>query len=133
MNIKMFDNSQNKYDDIDNLLYQILVNRGLEDPQGYLNLMYDEKSEHNPKLLDNIEKAVTRFLNAIDNNEYIHIIVDSDPDGYCSSAMLYNYTTKGIGYKNIGYSLHTGKQHGISEDIIIPDKTKLLVVPDAGR
>lgn len=33
---------------------------------------------------------------------------------------------------NITYSLHTQKQHGISEDITIPEDIDLLIVPDAG-
>lgn len=132
MKVKIFESALNQYNDIDNLFYQILKNRGLENPNEYLNLINNENAEHSPNLLDNIKVAVDRYIQAIENNEYIHLIVDSDVDGYTSSAMLYNYTTRDMNYNNIGHSLHTGKQHGISDDIVIPDNTKLLIVADAG-
>jgi len=132
VNIKIFNGALNKYNDIDGLLNQILNNRGLEYPGEYLKKAKNPSSEYSPNMLLNIDIAVKRFLQSIDNNEYIHIIIDSDPDGYTSGAMLYSYTTKDLKYNNIGYSLHTGKQHGISDDIIIPKETKLLIVPDGG-
>jgi single-stranded-DNA-specific exonuclease len=68
----------------------------------------------------------------INNNNTIHIIVDPDVDGYTSASILVRYI-KEIGKDNlVTYSLHTGKQHGLSEDIKIPEETKLLILPDAG-
>lgn len=131
MKYNLFKNAKNKYNDIDGLLIQVLENRGLENPYEYLKLINDDSVEYDPRLLDNIDMAKDRLLKAIENNEYIHIIVDSDPDGFCSAAIIYNYIKKDINYKNIGYSLHTGKQHGISDDIVIPEETKLLLTPDA--
>lgn len=132
MKYKLFEGAKNNYNDIDGILEQVLENRGIDNPYEYLKVINNENVEYNPLLLDNIEIARDRLLRAIDKEEYIHIIVDSDPDGYCSAAMLYNYIKKDIGYTNIGYSLHTGKQHGISNDIVVPNNTKVLIVPDAG-
>lgn len=131
MKYKLFEGAKNEYNNIDELLYQILENRGLDNPSEYLKSIDDNSVEYNARLLDNIDIAKDRLLKAIDDNEYIHIIVDSDADGFCSAAILYNYIVKDIGYTNIGYSLHTGKQHGITKDIVIPDNTKLLLIPDA--
>lgn len=116
--------------DIDNPKQTILLNRGIENWKQYLNL--NEDCTHDFNLLDNIDKAVSCFINHIENKSRIHIIVDSDVDGYTSASMVYRYI-KHLGEDiNITYSLHTKKQHGISEDVEIPDDCELLIVPDAG-
>lgn len=116
--------------DIDNPKQTILLNRGIENWKQYLNL--SEDCTHDFNLLDNIDKAVSCFINHIEKKSRIHIIVDSDVDGYTSASMVYRYI-KHLGEDiNVTYSLHTKKQHGISEDVEIPDDCKLLIVPDAG-
>lgn len=116
--------------DIDNPKQTILLNRGIENWKQYLNL--SEDCTHDFNLLDNIDKAVSCFINHIEKKSRIHIIVDSDVDGYTSASMVYRYI-KHLGEDiNVTYSLHTKKQHGISEDVEIPDDCELLVVPDAG-
>lgn len=127
MNYRLIKNSLN---DIDNPKQTILLNRGIENWKQYLNL--NEDCTHDFNLLDNIDKAVSCFINHIENKSRIHIIVDSDVDGYTSASMVYRYI-KHLGEDiNITYSLHTKKQHGISEDVEIPDDCELLIVPDAG-
>ena len=116
--------------DIDNPKQTILLNRGIENWKQYLNL--SEDCTHDFNLLDNIDKAVGCFINHIEKKSRIHIIVDSDVDGYTSASMVYRYI-KHLGEDiNVTYSLHTKKQHGISEDVEIPDDCELLIVPDAG-
>lgn len=56
----------------------------------------------------------------------------SDPDGVCSAAMLYNYLRRTLKHKRIKYALHEKKKHGLSNDVIIPEGTDLLIIPDAG-
>lgn len=46
--------------------------------------------------------------------------------------MIYNYTKQLKPNINIKYYLHTGKQHGLTDDIKIDDDIDLLVIPDAG-
>lgn len=116
--------------DIDNPKQTILLNRGIENWKQYLNL--SEDCTHDFNLLDNIDKAVGCFINHIEKKSRIHIIVDSDVDGYTSASMVYRYI-KHLGEDiNVTYSLHTKKQHGISEDVEIPDDCELLIIPDAG-
>lgn len=127
MNYRLIKDSLN---DIDNPKQTILLNRGIENLEQYLNL--NEDCTHDFNLLDNIDKAVSCFINHIENKSRIHIIVDSDVDGYTSASMVYRYI-KHLGEDiNVTYSLHTKKQHGISEDVEIPDDCELLIVPDAG-
>lgn len=127
MNYKLIDNSLNN---IYNPKQTILLNRGIKDWKQYLNLT--ENNTHDYSLLKNIEKAVECVKEHIEKHSYIHIIVDSDVDGYTSASMVYRYLKHIDGSLNITYSLHTKKQHGLSEDIDIPDECKLLIVPDAG-
>ena len=121
---------KNSLNDIDNPKQTILLNRGIGDWKRYLNLNKDCIHDYN--LLKNIDKAASCFIKHIDNKSKIHIIVDSDVDGYTSASMVYRYI-KHLGKDiNITYSLHTKKQHGISEDIEIPKDCELLIIPDAG-
>ena len=107
-----------------------MLNRGIENWKRYLNL--NEDCIHDFNLLKNIDKAVSCFIKHIENKSRIHIIVDSDVDGYTSASMVYRYI-KQLGKDiNVTYSLHTKKQHGISEDIEIPKDCELLIIPDAG-
>ena len=127
MNYRLIKNSLN---DIDNPKQTILLNRGIENWKRYLNL--NEDCIHDFNLLKNIDKAVSCFIKHIENKSRIHIIVDSDVDGYTSASMVYRYI-KQLGENiNVTYSLHTKKQHGISEDIEIPKDCELLIIPDAG-
>lgn len=107
----------------------VLGNRGIAEVGRFLNTSSDEIFDYN--LLDNMDKAVTCMLKHIENNSVIHIVVDPDADGICSAAMVYNYLKK-AGCKNLFYSMHWGKSHGLSHDITIPRDTKLIILPDSG-
>lgn len=127
MNYRLIKNSLN---DIDNPKQTILLNRGIENWKQYLNL--NEDCTHDFNLLKNIDRAVSCFIKHIENKSRIHIIVDSDVDGYTSASMVYRYI-KHLGEDiDVTYSLHTKKQHGISDDVEIPSDCELLIVPDAG-
>lgn len=127
MNYRLIKNSLN---DIDNPKQTILLNRGIENWKQYLNL--NEGCIHDFNLLKNIDKAVSCFIKHIENKSRIHIVVDSDVDGYTSASMVYRYIKQLEKDINVTYSLHSKKQHGISEDIEIPKDCELLIVPDAG-
>ena len=127
MKYKLIKNSLN---DITNPKKTILLNRGVENWEQYLNL--NESCTYDYRLLENIDEAVKCFKSHISSFTNIHIIVDSDVDGYTSASMIYRYIKDFDSEANVTYSLHTKKQHGISEDIKIPDDCNLLIVPDAG-
>lgn len=127
MNYRLIKYSLN---DIHNPKQTILLNRGIENWKQYLNL--NEGCIHDFNLLKNIDKAVSCFIKHIENKSRIHIVVDSDVDGYTSASMVYRYIKHLEEDINVTYSLHTKKQHGISDDIEIPKDCELLIVPDAG-
>jgi len=127
MRYKLIENSLN---DIYNPMETVLKNRGIENPDEYLNL--NDSVLHHYSKLDNIEEAVECLLKHLENDSEIHIVVDSDTDGACSAAMIYQYLKLIKPDVKLSYSIHTKKQHGLSDDIIIPETAKLIILPDSG-
>lgn len=95
-------------------------------------LSSDEKSLNDPRKLDNIEEAAIVFLNHLHSNSKIYVQVDSDVDGYTSSAILYNYVYlyQKEFLKNFYFEIHEGKQHGLFPEKI-SEEYKLVIAPDA--
>ena len=110
---------------------QVLLNRGIEDVHHYLNT--DDTDILSPLDLDNMEKGAKMLVSHIAQKSKIMVIVDSDYDGYASSAILINYLNNlfpAFVQNNISYRMHSGKQHGIVLEMI-PDDIKLLICPDS--
>lgn len=125
---RLYENSNNN---TSNVLAEVLKNRGINDYEKYLNL--NESVLIPYEKLENINKAVELFMKHFNNKDKIEILVDEDPDGFCSAAMIYSYIKKMDDNYPVEYILHTrAKAHGLDDDIVIPDDTKLLVIPDAG-
>ncbi len=85
------------------------------------------------KDLDNVEDAARRILKAVVRQEQVYVQVDSDCDGYTSSALLLNYLhtfAPSTIERNWHYGLHKAKIHGISEESI-PEGTSLVIAPDS--
>lgn len=112
-----------------NPIKTILNNRGITDIERFLNL--DESVINDWRLLKNIEKAVDCLLAHIKAGSNIFVQVDSDADGYTSSAILINYLKSIFPNINIKWELQEGKEHGIILDKV-PSETNLVIVPDSG-
>ena len=128
MKYKLYENSDNN---TSNVLEEVLRNRGVDDYEKYLNLNEDVLIPY--ENLDNMNKAVELFMKHFNNKDKIEILIDEDPDGFCSAAMMYSYIKKmNVDYP-VNYILHArAKAHGLDDDIVISDDTKLLIIPDAG-
>ena len=112
---------------------QVLLNRGLDADKIARYIEPTEDEAFDPHLLDNIIHAAKTLLLAIMNQKKIYVQIDSDCDGYTSSALLLNYLHRlfpSTVENNIAYGLHSKKHHGINIDDI-PLDTQLVVVPDA--
>jgi len=127
MQYKLINNSLN---DIYNPKETVLRNRGIEDVDAYLNL--DDSVLIHYSELDNIGKAVQCLLKHLENDSEIHILVDPDADGQTSSAIMYRYLKLIKPDVKLTYSIHTGKQHGLSRDVEMPENIDLLIMPDNG-
>lgn len=112
---------------------EVLKNRGIDDYRTYLNL--DDSVIIPYKKLDNIHKAVNCFMEHFNNKNKITVLVDSDPDGYCSASMIYNYIKKLDSEYPVDYKMHNrSKSHGLDDviDELIIDEPHFLIIPDAG-
>lgn len=109
----------------------IFENRGITDIETYTHLTDDIIISY--ENLDNINKAVNVFTKHLEQHSKVSIVVDCDVDGQCSASMIYMYIKSHIDKDaNITYLIHSGKQHGLSNDIEISEDTDLLIIPDAG-
>lgn len=127
MNYRLYEKESNT----GNIINDVLINRGINNPETYLNL--NESVIIPYQKLDNIENAVQLFMKHFNNKDKIEILVDSDPDGFCSAAMMYLYIKQMDNKYPVNYILHTrAKSHGLDDDITVSEDTKLLIIPDAG-
>lgn len=125
---KLYKNANN---DTSNVLKEVLKNRGIDDHYTYMNL--DESVVIPYQNLDNIDEAIALFMRHFNEKNKIGVLVDEDPDGFCSASMMYSYIKKMDEDYPIEYILHTrAKAHGLSDDVTIPSDVKLLIIPDAG-
>jgi single-stranded-DNA-specific exonuclease len=108
----------------------VLRNRGISEPYEYLHTTNDDLIDYS--LLDNIQEACELILNHIENNNSIALIVDEDLDGVTSASMFYRYIYDIFPKVKLNYIMHTRKSHGLSNDIFIPEDTKLIILIDAG-
>ena len=129
MQYKLIKNSKN---DINDVVGTVLRNRGINNPNKYLNLTED--CVCNWEDLDKINEAVECFAKHFERRDIISILVDSDPDGYSSASMMYSYIRLMDEDYPVYYMLHQkNKAHGLNDkDFDIPENTKLLIIPDAG-
>jgi len=87
---------------INKVLANLLVQRGItsfEEAKSFFRPSLEDL--HNPFLMLNMDKAITRINQAIDNNENILVYGDYDVDGTTSVALVYSFL-KQI-YQNVDY------------------------------
>ena len=114
-----------------NIYDTFFLNRGIDNYKEYLK--FDGSNEIPYNLLDNIDNAINMFDKHYNCKDPIGILVDEDVDGFCSGAMMYNYIKKMDNKYPLKYILHEkAKSHGLSNDVVIPNDIKLLIIPDAG-
>lgn len=120
-----------------NFLSQYLQALGIQDVDKYLNAGLDVMDS--PWDYPNMQEAVDRLKFAIDNDEWIGILVDPDVDGNLSAALIGKFLKDFCGRDKVVIFFHKGKGHGLvqnkEEDIVqqvIDMNINLLIVPDAG-
>lgn len=132
MKYKLLEKSLN---DTENVMQTILINRGIDNWQEYLNL---NDSHCNPyEYLNNINEAVELFDKHFSQRNPMAILIDEDVDGFCSAACMYNYIKCLDDTYPVYYILHNNnKAHGLAKmnngDFEIPEDVKLFIIPDAG-
>lgn len=116
---------------------QILTNRGIpyKDVYHYLNTTDDDINSFNLLGSENLQAAARALIRCITENKMAIVIVDSDCDGFTSSALLINYLydvfPSWVNNK-LSWFMHEGKQHGLSDfNIQELDDVGLFLIPDA--
>ncbi len=114
----------------------ILYNRGISENAEIAEfLKCDLANLHDPYLLKDMDKAVSRIRQALDNNEKITIYGDYDVDGITSIAILYKHLTS-MGFE-VGYYIPDRIQEGYGVnrealDTIKANGTKVVITVDTG-
>ena len=84
-------------------------------------------------MIINIHEGAQMLIKHIYAGDKVFLQIDSDADGYTSSAALMNYLNllfPGFTQNNIIYRVHEGKQHGLIIDTI-PEDVRLVIAPDS--
>ena len=92
---------------ISKILASIIANKGLKDSNEIEVFLHPRRGDfHNPFLMPDMDKAVYRILQAIENKEKVAIYGDYDVDGITSSTVLHRFL----------------KERGLDTDIYIPNR-----------
>ena len=136
MKYELINTPNDKY----NAKQQILINRGIaeKDLTHYMNL--NDNDINDPVIFgkDLMNGAAECFLEALDADSTICVVVDCDCDGYTSSAILINYIfdlkSKEWVDSHVFWYMHESKQHGLGDcmDWIEVNNPGLVIIPDAG-
>ena len=121
-------------------IQQILYNRGIKEEDMFHYLNTTDEDINKPELLgkEKMIMAATILLDTIKENKKAIIIVDSDCDGFTSSALFINYFYDIYPHwieNNLDIFFHQGKQHGLEdcENLILEKHYDLVIVPDARK
>ncbi len=123
-------NAKEVYEEYDSITDKILKIRGIEDKERFANPREDDIND--PYSLSNMQLAIDKIINAINNNLLIGIYADIDSDGVTSTAIMYKYL-KNHGIKSkILY--HQRKQgHGVVVDNVPKDLDLLIIVDSSSN
>lgn len=92
---------------ISKIVASIIANKGLKDSNEIEVFLHPRRGYfHNPFFMPDMEKAVSRILQAIENKEKVAIYGDYDVDGITSSTVLHRFL----------------KERGLDTDIYIPNR-----------
>ena len=127
----------NKSDEAKPLIERLLYSRGIK-TQGEIETFLNPLSIKltHPNAFCDMQKAVSRIVKAIDNNENILIYGDFDADGLTSTSLMVKTLTH-IG-ANVSYYIpkREGDGHGLNSNalvkLMVTQKPKLIITVDCG-
>ncbi len=128
---------KNSLGDYSDMLKHLLRHRGitnLTDAEKFLNPVYADL--HDPFLILNMDKAVSRVLAAINNGEKIVVYADYDCDGIPGAVVLHDFFKK-IGYSNFAVYIPHRYREGYGLNIVAIEKfagesVNLVITVDTG-
>ena len=122
-----------------NAIEQILTNRNISYNQikDYLNTTDKIINDYNLLGKDALKDAAMKIAKCVRAETDALVIIDSDCDGFTSSALLINYLYDLFPAwveNHLTWFMHEGKQHGLSDLSLEPESVgnyKLILIPDA--
>lgn len=134
MNYKLLGNINPHYSATE----QVLTNRGIPyyDIHHWLNTTDADINDFNLLSADRLRKAAQTLIKTISQDARALVIVDSDCDGFTSSALLINYLYDHFPawvQNHLDWFIHSGKQHGLSDVDVewAAANYALILCPDA--
>lgn len=105
-----------------------------------INFLLNPTSEYveNPFKLKNMSEGIKLFMEELEEESKIGVLVDSDVDGFTSGTLVYLFLINECQYpkEKIQIFHHQKKTHGLSNDKIFKEIKKsdinFLIIPDAG-
>lgn len=115
---------------------EVLENRGIELGEIKKFLYPTIDCVNDSANLDNVNEGCALLKKHIDSHNKILIVVDSDCDGLTSAAEIYNFIYMIDKDATLSYALHSGKMHGLSNDLYVKNgesltEFDLIILPDA--
>ena len=121
---------------ISELLAKILVNRGITDKQDIRTFLEPTRNDfYDPFLLPDMEKAVVRIIEAINNNEKVMIYGDYDVDGITSVTVLKKFLKERGLETGVYIPNRLEEGYGLNKEAIkkiIGQKYTLIITVDCG-
>jgi single-stranded-DNA-specific exonuclease len=115
---------------------QVLTNRGIPHDiiEHYLNTTDEDINSPLAFGEENLKAAARMLIQCIGENRLALIVVDSDCDGFTSSALLINFLHDLFPTwveNKLSYFIHEGKQHGLSDCFHLASDYDLVILPDS--
>lgn len=115
-----------------NIIEYLLQLRGIRKSEIKHFLFPSSSIKPNYEKLDNLDEAVEKLKEHIEKGSHIKIPRDMDMDGFASAAIIYQFITKDLNYKNVSTYTPSTKVHGINVQDTLESEAQLLFVTDAG-
>lgn len=114
----------------------VLKNRELTEKDVDFLLNPTSEYQEMPFKIKNVDKGIELFISELDKGSNIGILVDTDVDGYTSSALMYLFLINEcqVPKEKITLFFHDGKFHGLDPKVfkrIKKSSVEFLIIPDA--
>lgn len=116
------------------IMQQILFNRGISDSILAAQFLQKDRKGHDPFLMNDMERAVGRILQAIDSQESMAVFGDYDADGITSTALL-TEVLETLGAKVFPFIPERKDGYGVNTnaiDFLHDQNISLIITVDCG-
>ena len=135
VNDELADKIANEFN-ISKIVASIIANKGLKDNNEIEVFLHPRRGDfHNPFLMPDMDKAVARIIQAIENKEKVAIYGDYDVDGITSSTVLHRFLEERGLHTDIYIPNRLNEGYGLNKkeiEAITETKHTLIITVDCG-